>query len=120
MNTIADKRNMTPIEVANRYFECVRAKDIEGLVSLYADDAVITLPNGAQIAGINAIRAFQTDVAARSAPFPNAGPRVIGDKEIAVEIKVTLPDGSVRSTANFFFLNNVGRIHRLSVYTQGS
>lgn len=43
---------MSPNEVADRYFEVVRNRDVEGLVSLYADDAMITLPNGAQVAGI--------------------------------------------------------------------
>ena len=110
---------MSPSEVANRYFECVRGRDVEGLVALYADDAVVTLPNGGQVVGAEAIRAFQTDVYARGAPYPTPGPRVVGANEIAVEIKAKLPDGSVRSTANFFYVNGAGRIQTLSVYAQG-
>src|SRR5688572_18728553 len=96
---------MSPDEVADRYFEVVRNRDVEGLVALYADDAQITLPNGMQVVGAEAIRAFQTDVYARGAPYPTPGPRITGPSEIAVEIKAKLPDGSVRSTANFFYIN---------------
>lgn len=110
---------MSPDEVADRYFDVIRNRDVDGLVALYADDAVITLPNGAQVAGAKAIRVFQSDVFARGAPYPTPGPRVVGASEVAVEIKAKLPDGSVRSTANFFFINAAGRIQRLSVYAQG-
>ena len=110
---------MNPDQVADRYFEVVRNRDVDGLVALYADDAVITLPTGAQVVGIEAIRAFQTDVYARAAPYPTPGARIVGAHEIAVEIKAKLVDGSVRSTANFFYLNEAGRIQRLSVYAQG-
>ncbi len=111
---------MTPNEIADRYFETVRNRDVEGLVALYADDAVLTLPNGTQVVGVDAIRAFQTEVYARAAPYPTPGPRVVGTKDIAVEIKAALPDGSLRSTANFFYINEAGRIQRLSVYAQGA
>jgi hypothetical protein len=111
---------MSPDEVADRYFEVVRTRDIDGLIALYADDAVITLPNGTRVVGADAIRTFQTDVYERGAPYPTPGPCVVGASEIAVEIKAKLPDGSVRSTANFFYLDDAGRILRLSVYAQGS
>ncbi|TCM16587.1 hypothetical protein EDF56_107166 [Novosphingobium sp. PhB165] len=110
---------MNPSDVADRYFEVVRARDIEGLIALYADDATITLPNGKVIEGADAIRAFQTDVFNRGAPYPTPGSRVVGAQEVSVEIKAKLPDGSVRSTANFFYVNGDGRIQRLSVYAQG-
>jgi hypothetical protein len=111
---------MDPNDVADRYFEVVRNRDVDGLVALYAADAVITLPHGAQVAGIDAIRAFQTDVNGRAAPYPTPGPRTVGASEIAVEIKAQLPDGTVRNTANFFYLNEAGLIERLSVYAQAS
>lgn len=111
---------MSPDQVADRYFEVVRNRDVDGLVALYADDATITLPSGAQVVGVEAIRAFQTDVYARGAPFPTPGPRIVGASEIAVEIKAKIADGSVRNTANFFYLNEAGRIQRLSVYAQSA
>jgi ketosteroid isomerase-like protein len=107
-------------EVADSYFRCIRARDVDGLVALYADDAVITLPNGQQVAGSEAIRAFQTDVYARGAPYPTPGPRVVGAGEIAVEIEARMPDGAIRHTANFFTVNDAGRIQRLSVYSRGT
>ena len=107
-------------DIADSYFNCIRSRDVDGLVNLYAEDAVITLPNGSQVAGSSAIRAFQTNVFARGAPYPTPGPRVAGGNAIAVEIEAKLPDGSIRHTANFFYVNDSGRIQRLSVYTQGS
>jgi hypothetical protein len=112
--------HMTPNEVADRYFVCVRARDIEGLIGLYADDATITLPDGSEVAGAPAIRTFQEGVFARGAPFPTPGRRVISGDNVAVEIRAELSDGRVRRTANFFTVNGAGRIQRLSVYSQGS
>ncbi|MPS68147.1 MAG: hypothetical protein E2586_06600 [Novosphingobium sp.] len=111
---------MNPSEVADRYFEAIRARDIESLLALYADDATVTLPNGSLIEGTVAIRAFQTDVFNRGAPIPTPGSRVIGPQAAAVEIKARLPDGSLRSTANFFYLNGENRIERLCIYAQGT
>ena len=107
-------------KVADRYFECIRSRDVEGLIALYADDAVVTLPNGKQVVGGAAIREFQLNVFATGAPYPTPGPRVVGANEIAVEIKAKIADGSTRSTANFFYINEAGRIQRLSVYSQNS
>jgi hypothetical protein len=36
-----------------------------------------------------------------------------------VEIEARLADGTVRRTANFYYLNAAGRIERLSVYMRG-
>jgi hypothetical protein len=107
-------------EVADNYFRCIRGRDVEGLVALYADDAVITLPNGSEVAGSQAIREFQVNLFSRGAPYPTPGPRIAGERAVAVEIEAKLPDGSVRRTANFFYVNDAGRIQRLSVYMRGS
>lgn len=106
--------------LADRYFEIIRDRDIDRLVSLYADDAVLTLPNGKKFEGIAAIIAFQMDVFERGAPYPTPVSCIAGESEIAVEVSARLPDGSVRSTANFFYTNEDGRISRLSIYGQGS
>ena len=44
------------------YAACVTAKDIDGIVGLYADDASIEIPVGGRVhRGIAAIRAFYTN-----------------------------------------------------------
>jgi hypothetical protein len=58
-------------------------------------------------------------VFAAGAPVPTPGPRVVGERAAAVEIAAQLPDGTVRRTANFFHLDEAGRIQRLSVYMRG-
>lgn len=105
-------------EVADNYFRCVRARDLDGLAALYAKDAVFIAPNGMQVSGVQEIREFQAKVFAHGGPLPEPGPRIAGENCIAVEIEATLADGSTRRTANFFYLNEAGRIQRLSVYAR--
>ena len=106
-------------DIADSYFRCIRGKDVDGLVALYAEDAVVTFPNGMQLSGSQAIREFQTKLFSGSAPYPTPGARIAGENAIAVEIEARLADGSVRNTANFFYVNEAGRIQRLSVYARG-
>ncbi len=106
-------------DIADSYFRCIRAKDIEGLVALYAEDAVLILPNGTQVAGQPAIRELQEKIFAHGAPYPTPGPRVASGNALAVQIEARLADGSLRHTANFFTVNDARRIQRLSVYAQG-
>ena len=61
---------MSPTDVAMRYFECVRAKDIDGWMALFAEDALYVLPDGSEFAGKQAIRAFQEKVFGSGSPFP--------------------------------------------------
>jgi hypothetical protein len=60
------------------------------------------------------------DVDGLVAPYPTRGPRVVGAHEIAAEIDAKMPDGSIRNTANFFYVNDAGRIQRLHVYSRGN
>lgn len=105
--------------VADRYFACIEARDIEGLLALYADDATFTLPDGREHSGAQAIRTMHLGVFAAGSPTPAPGARVVGERSVAVEIVAHLPDGSARRTANFFHLDDAGKIRRLSVYKQG-
>jgi len=100
------------------YFAAIRAKDIEGLMALYASDASFSLPDGRQFSGTDAIRAMHLSVFAASAPQPSPGRTIIAPSAAAVEIEARLPDGSVRHTTNHFFLNKDGKIERLSVYVK--
>lgn len=111
---------MTPTELADRYFACVRSRDLEGYIALFAPDAVMILPNGQECVGTEAIAALQGRIFASGGPRPTPLARLGGGAEgIAVEIRAELPDGSARHTANFFHLNAEGLISRLSVYMRG-
>lgn len=107
---------MDPVDVSERYFASIRARDLEGLVALYAEDACFTLPNGREFTGIDAIREMHRSVFAAGAPSPTPLSSIAGAGAIAVEIEAKLPHGTVRRTANFYYLNAAARIQRLSVY----
>jgi len=106
-------------DIAERYFACVRAKDIDGLLALYADEAVFVSPMGGEIKGKDAIREMQLRVFNLSAPKPNPIAMVVSERLVAVEIEAHMPDGQVRHTANFYHLDDKGFIARLSVYMRG-
>lgn len=110
---------MKPADVAERYFSSVRARDLDGLTALYAEDACFTMPNGREFNGIEAIREMHRSVFATGTPSPTPLASIAGAGSIAVEIEARLSDGTVRRTANFYYLNSAGRIQRLSVYTRG-
>jgi len=109
----------TPSAVADRYFECVRSHDLEGLVALFAKDAILILPDGRELIGVDAIRAMYQHLVNGSAPTPWPTAAIVGSNDAAVEIESHLPDGAVRRTANFFHFDVRGRIARLSVYKRG-
>jgi ketosteroid isomerase-like protein len=106
-------------QLVTRYFDCIRARDIDGLIALYADDAIFVLPNGREFEGAKAIREMQLGVFAHGAPVPSPSRIISHGDGAAVEIQAKLADGSVRRTANFYQVNDAGKIQRLSVYMQG-
>jgi 3-hydroxyisobutyrate dehydrogenase-like beta-hydroxyacid dehydrogenase len=99
-----------------RYFAAIRAKDIDALMALYAEDARFTLPNGKVASGKAAIRETHLAVFAAGSPIPTPIARIVGDEGIAVEIEAALPDGSVRNTTNLYRFDEDGRIRALGVY----
>lgn len=110
-----------PGATVDAYFAAVRAKDIDGWMALFAEEATYTLPNGAVYEGKPAIREIQQSVFASGGPFPTPSGRITGSEGIAVEVSAALPDGSVRRTSNVYRFNEAGKISSLSVYMrQGS
>lgn len=110
---------MTPAETTSRYFASVRAKDLDALAALYAEDGVLILPDGREFAGVDAIIQVQRGVFAAASPQPQTSEPIVTGNMAAVQVAAHLPDGSVRRTANFFTLGEDGRILRLSIYRQG-
>lgn len=108
-----------PADVATRYFDAIRARELDALCALFTAEAVMVLPDGRELAGIEAIRGMYTYLFGAGAPVPTAVATVVGPDSAAAEIEARLPDGSVRRTANFFHLDASGLIVRLSVYRRG-
>ena len=108
----------TPNELAERYFAAMRARDSATLQSLFSSDATIAFPDGREIAGQGAISEWFTGLFKAAPPTPNVVALIASADSIATENEVSLPNGSVRRTANFFHLDESGRIRRLSVYAR--
>jgi uncharacterized protein (TIGR02246 family) len=107
---------MTPAELPEHYFPAVRERDIERFMALFAEDAVMILPDGTEVVGAPAIREAEQKVFASGAPVPQPTFVTAGENAVAVEIDVHLPGGRVMKAANFYQLNGDGLIKRLSTY----
>lgn len=105
-------------QVIDQYFAAMRARDIEALLALFAEDAVMVLPDGRELAGARSIRGMYEYLLANNAPRPTPVAAILGTAGAATEIETQLEDGSSRKTANFFHLD-AGLIQRLSVYQRG-
>ena len=106
---------MSPDEVLDRYFDCVTRKDMDGLLAIFAEDAVIVTSSGDH-RGHAAIAAFYRNGVFRLTTFhPSAGPRHRFENRIAVEIEL-ISDGEVRKVGDFFTMVE-GKITRMVVYS---
>jgi ketosteroid isomerase-like protein len=111
---------LSPTELVDRYFTHMRARDLDGLATLFAEDAVAVLPDGKEVAGLASIRGMYQHIFNAGAPSPTPLATVAGPDGVATEIEAKLPDGVIRRTANFFHLGADGRIVRLSIYKRGN
>lgn len=109
---------MNPADVAERYFESVRNRDIESFMALFAEDAVFVTPSGSIYTGAADIREMELGVFATTAPTPTPVSAIAGEHGIAVEVEVRLPTGEVKRVASLFHLNKAGRIQKLNIYRQ--
>jgi ketosteroid isomerase-like protein len=111
---------MTPTELALRYFETVKTRDVDRFVALFAEDASMIYPDGREAKGRAAIREHQAPVySSASPPTPEAQSIIAGDGSAAVEVAARLPDGRVFNMANCFYFNADGLIERLRIYRRG-
>ena len=110
---------MTPNQLADRYFDCMRGRDLEAMVALFTRDAVIVLPDGKEVAGAASIQGMYKYIMGANAPTPQPQATIAGPSAVAVEIESRLGDGVSRRTANFFHLDAGGQILRLSIYKRG-
>jgi ketosteroid isomerase-like protein len=95
----------SPEELEHRFAALVRAGDLDGIVGLYAADAVVSLPRGREAAGSEAIRvAFAAALAAGAlgpvgvvgAEAPVVVARAVVSGDLAMTTSTT-PDGTVRT-----------------------
>ncbi len=107
---------MNTENLARSYYRKVNAKDIEGLLALFADDACFVLPDGRNVAGMDAIRTMYENVFKHGGPQPKPVAFVPGEDAVAAEVEVHLADGTVRQMASFFQVDNQGKFTSVGVY----
>ncbi len=105
--------------IIESYFGGMRARDIDCLVALFAEDGLMILPDGRELPGPGAIRAMYTGLFAAAAPTPTPLNAIASGDQVAVEIEARMGDGAARRTCNVFTLDGAGRIKRLSIYMRG-
>ena len=91
---------MLPRDLPNHYFPSVRARDIDGFISLFAEDATMILPDDRTI-GAPAIREMDCAV---SLPVRQCLLRLRSSQtriSVAVEIEVRLPNGQPPKVCEF-------------------
>ena len=85
----------TPAELERRFCLLAAAGDLDGLIGLYAADAVVSLPRGREAAGHDAIRAAFAEALSSGACWPEPDTtRVIVAGALAMTSS-TSPDGAV-------------------------
>lgn len=107
---------MTVNELVDAYFAAIRVRDIDGLGALYDEDATFLHPFSGTFHGRPAIIEMHKGIFAANSPAPAPVSMIVAGDMAAVEIEATMPDGSVRTTANFYQATLEGRIGRISVY----
>ena len=107
---------MSTENLARLYYNKVKEKDLEGLLALFSETAVFTLPDGREVSGMDAIRSMYVNVFAHGGPQPQPVRFIGADHAVAVEVEVHLADGSVREMASFFRLDETGKFSSIGVY----
>jgi hypothetical protein len=105
----------TPTQAIDRYFEAVSHKNIDAVLSVFDEDAVISTAAG-EYRGRDAIAGFYQKGIFQCGRFrPNPGPRYLWENHIAVEVGLDC-DGKIKKVGDFFTVEN-GKITKLSVYS---
>lgn len=104
---------MDVTELANAYFDAIRARDADRLRSLFARDAVLA-SGGVTHVGRDAIAEWYATQAFLIEPEPSLGPFIVDGDRLAVEIDVHTSIGKM-SVCDVFETKN-GEIERLAIY----
>lgn len=107
---------MSAESLARAYYRRVNAKDIEGLLALFDDDAQFNLPDGREVKGKDALRSMYENVFAAGGPQPQPVRIVATQTDAAAEVEVTLASGEVLAMASFFTMGSGDGFARVGVY----
>ena len=105
---------MTPVEVVERYFACMRVGDRD-VVELFHDDARL-IGLGTVVSGREAIAAFYGASIDASRPQPRrCGPLLVAGERVAAEIEILLASGEVLHVVDLFVVEG-DRIRSLTYF----
>lgn len=110
---------MTAESMARKYYRCINAKDVDGVLSLLEQDAVFQLPDGNEVTGHEALRWMYTRVFSSGGPQPQPVRIIATATGAAVEVEVVLADGSRLQMASFFTMGVGQAFERVTVYRRG-
>jgi hypothetical protein len=105
---------------ADAYLARVNQRDIDGLVALFAPDAVLLAAGGQRLVGSQAIRAFYASTVLPPEPAVRGVHFVQQDASCAMELEATTPaaPGLTARMVDVLTVGADGRIVRLAIYMQ--
>ncbi|WP_340589014.1 nuclear transport factor 2 family protein [Erythrobacter alti] len=110
---------MSAEHLARTYYRNINAKDLEGVLALFSDNATFNLPDGRVVVGKDNLRDMYTHVFAQGGPQPRPVNIVATDTDAAVQVEVTLSDGTTLHMASFFAMDSADTFDAVSVYQRG-
>jgi len=99
----------------DRYVAAVRAKDLDAIEDLFAEDAVLLPPQSEALEGKEAILGYYRDLVFALGPVPTAVRHVEDGATCVVELEAEF-EGAVLAFADVFTVDGDGRVHRLAIY----
>ena len=103
-------------QAADRYVECVNSTDLDGLLALFAADAVLTPPRGVpECRGGDAIRSFYANVVFQQAPAVTPTNVVEQGNQCVAELTAVM-NGEPSHLIDVFEVGDEGTVTRLAIY----
>jgi uncharacterized protein (TIGR02246 family) len=105
---------------ADAYIARVNERDLDGLVDLFADDALLLAAGGQRLEGRDAIRSFYESMVIPAAPQVRGVHFVQQDATCVVELEATTEaaPGTTARLVDVMTVGGDGRIVRLAIYMQ--
>lgn len=105
---------------AEAYVDRVNARDLDGLVALFAPDALLLAAGGQRAQGVDAIRDFYATSVLPAEPRVRAVHFVTQEPSCVMEVEATTSSapGVVARLVDVLTVGGDGRIVRLAIYLQ--
>jgi steroid delta-isomerase len=103
-------------QAVERYVELVNGADLDGLVALFTDDAVLTPPRGVdERHGVAEIRSFYADLVLPQAPAVTPTNIIEAGTQCVAELTAVM-GGEPSHLIDVFEVGDAGKVTRLAIY----